>query len=151
MIDAIQYAEFAAGVPFPVLLEEFEDHDIRKWTAAVVINGKVAFGYRKRAERIVDGWKVYDAEQLGGAADYAPVADIVGRAAAILEADIIGFDFIYSKRRRGYPVVDENTYPGLYPHCFEKAGTGSLPKLFAAMALERLRLPPPLTAPGSPW
>ena len=69
---------------------------------------------------------------------FEPQADMALRAAKALEADIIGFDFIYSTNKQRYLIVDENTYPGIYPDCFEKAGK-TLPELVARMALDTLK------------
>lgn len=141
LLDTVQYAASFARDPLSIFCERFEPHDMQRWISVTVINGKVAYGYRKRASRIVEGWKVYDADMKGGEADYAdpdPVADIALKAAKALGADLIGFDFIYSTRLGKYLIVDANTVPGLYPDCFAKSGK-SWAEYFADMVLSALK------------
>ena len=98
--------------------------------------------YRKKAEKIVGGWKVYDEQGTGGATDYidpAPVAEMAMRAKNALGADIIGFDCIYSTEKQSYLIVDENTLPGMYEHCFAQAGKGSWAEMFFSFLMIHVR------------
>lgn len=143
LVDAVAYAQSFSPKPLQIFCERFEPNDISRWVSATVIDGQVIFGYRKRPDSFVDGWKVYDAGRIGGNADYVdisalPVAKAAIDAARALGCDIIGFDFIYSTRTQSYVIVDENTLPGLYADCFGAAGKGSLARLMADMVLRRL-------------
>jgi glutathione synthase/RimK-type ligase-like ATP-grasp enzyme len=138
LIDVVEYTKsFVTNEnEAEVYCEVFEANDISKWISTTIINGKLIYGYRKQPHKFVDGWKVYDSMRVGGAADYvdpAPVAETALKAAKVLGADIIGFDFIYSTAQQKYLIVDENTIPGMYPHCFDAAGQGSCAENFASL------------------
>ncbi|HYD17645.1 MAG TPA: hypothetical protein VEF76_04105 [Patescibacteria group bacterium] len=149
LIDAVEYGQSFNGEKLQIFCEEFEENDISKWISTTVIDGELVYGYRKRPEKFVDNWKVYDADRKGGGVDWAdatPVQDIALRAAKALGADVIGFDFIYSTARRQYLIVDENTFPGMYPECFEQSGTGCWATHFLRMSLNHLGKRLPVTA-----
>ncbi len=138
LVDAVEYSQSFSPDGLQIFCEDFEENDISRWISTTVIGGDLAYGYRKRPEKFVDNWKVYDAERKGGGVDWAdatPVHDIAMRAARALKADVIGFDFIYSTARRQYLIVDENTFPGMYPECFAQSGI-SWDKRFVRMALD---------------
>lgn len=105
-----------------IFVERFYENSPSEWTSTTIINGKVAYGYRKKLEKFAD-WKVYDPRAIGGDAfwvDPEPVKELAEKAAAVLDKSIIGFDFI--KTQEGYKIVDENNFPGFYPECFKKSG-----------------------------
>jgi glutathione synthase/RimK-type ligase-like ATP-grasp enzyme len=140
LVDAAEYSQSFSPNELQIFCEEFEENDISRWISTTIIGGRLAYGYRKRPEKFVDNWKVYDADRQGGGVDWvdaAPVRDIALKAAAALEADVIGFDFIYSTARQQYLIVDENTFPGMYPDCFARAGT-SWQDCFLRMACDNL-------------
>ncbi|MBB6173383.1 glutathione synthase/RimK-type ligase-like ATP-grasp enzyme [Nocardiopsis mwathae] len=110
------------------LLERFYDNDPADWISATVINGSLMYGYRKRPHRWAQmgggAAKVYDPGGEGGGVDACEVppayAEQALRAQKALGAHIIGFDMIL---HGGSPIiVDENTYPALYPELFRAAG-----------------------------
>jgi ribosomal protein S6--L-glutamate ligase len=141
LIDVTQYAQSFAKDSLQVFCETFEENDLSRWISTTVINGKLAYGYRKRSEKFVDGWKVYDPVRAGGGVDFVDasmVEDVALDAAAALGCDIVGFDFIWSTKRQKYLIVDENTFPGMYPECFAQSGTGSWDRHFSRMILEKL-------------
>ena len=141
LVDVVQYTQSFSKENLHVFCEKFEENDINKWISTTIIGGELVYGYRKRPEKFVDNWKVYDADRAGGGVDYvdpAPVKDEALRAAKILGCDIIGFDFIYSAVKKKYLIVDENTFPGMYPECFRKSGTGSWDQHFLRMILSYL-------------
>lgn len=141
MVDAVEYTQSFSHDPLHIFCESFEENDISKWISTTVIGGELVYGYRKRPEKFVDNWKVYDADCIGGGVDHvdpAPVRDFALKAARVLGCDVIGFDFIHSTARQEYLIVDENTFPGMYPACFEKSGTGSWDQHFLRMILNCL-------------
>lgn len=111
------------------LMERFYPNDPADWLSAVMINGELMYGYRKReCTHVAMGrngaWKVFDADSVGGHVDLGELSpahlEQARRAQRALDAPIIGFDMIL---HRGEPlVVDENTFPGLYPELFAQAG-----------------------------
>jgi len=104
-----------------IFVERFYENDTSKWISTTIINGEVAYGYRKKKEKFA-GWKVYDIKAKGGDAYYvdpAPVKKLAEKAAKILDKSIVGFDFI--KTKWGYKLVDENNFPGFYPEAFAAA------------------------------
>ena len=142
LLDIIQYASPALEKPTPIFMERFEPNDIEQWISTTIIGDTLVYGYRKKAEKIVGGWKVYDEQGTGGATDYidpAPVAEMAMRAKNALGADIIGFDCIYSTEKQSYLIVDENTFPGMYEHCFAQAGKGSWAELFFSFLMIHVR------------
>ncbi|MDF3022661.1 MAG: lysX 2 [Alphaproteobacteria bacterium] len=140
LIDAVEYGQSFSGEKLQIFCEEFEENDITKWISTTIIDGQLVYGYRKKPEKFVDNWKVYDADRKGGGVDWvdaSPVRDVALKAARVLRADVIGFDFIYSTARHQYLIVDENTFPGMYPDCFAESG-GSWDSHFLRMALNHL-------------
>lgn len=141
LIDAVEYSQSFMKEELQVFCEEYEENDIGRWISTTVIGGQLVYGYRKKPEKFVDNWKVYDANRSGGGVDYAdpaPVRAVALKAAKALGCDIIGFDFIWSTARREYLIVDENTFPGMYPSCFEKSGKGSWDRNFLRMIFDQL-------------
>ncbi len=109
-----------------LLVERFYPHKISDWISVTVFNNKAIYGYRKKITKFVDKWKVFDDKKVQGdpsTVDYVnPPAEIkkaAEKASRVMNADVIGFDFI--KTKEGYKIVDENTKPGFYDHCFRKA------------------------------
>jgi len=109
-----------------LLIERFYPNEIKKWTSITVFKNKAIYGYRKKISKFADGWKVFDDNKISGdpsTVDYInPPAQLkkeAEKASRVMKADVIGFDFI--KTKEGYKIVDENTRPGLYDHCFKKA------------------------------
>ncbi|MFE0509712.1 RimK family alpha-L-glutamate ligase [Streptomyces sp. NPDC058964] len=107
------------------------------WFGTTLVNGSLMYGYRKRSHRFTrladDVWKVYDPEGIGGDVDGcdvpAPLARLAQLAQQALGLPLVGFDLIVSE---GRPViVDENTFPGLYPELFAAAGRSLGHELFA--------------------
>jgi len=141
LLDIIQYANNAMERPLPVFVERFEENDTEKWISTTIIGETLVYGYRKKAEKIANGWKVYDEKGRGGSAYYvdpSPVAEIVLEAKKILGADIIGFDCIYSTKKKQYLIVDENTFPGMYEECFAKSGKGSWAEMFYSFLMNHV-------------
>ena len=141
LIDAVQFTQSFSKENLHVFCEVFEENDIKKWISTTIIGGELVYGYRKRPEKFVEGWKVYDADRAGGCVDYvdpSPVKDAAIRAARAMGCDIIGFDFIYSTAKQEYLIVDENTFPGMYPKCFKESGKGSWEQHFLRMILNYL-------------
>ncbi|UXY32251.1 ATP-grasp domain-containing protein [Streptomyces sp. HUAS TT20] len=119
------------------LLERFYPNSPADWIGTTLINGTLMYGYRKRGHRFTrlsaDAWKVYDPEGIGGDVDGCHVppahAGLVQRAQLALGLPLVGFDLILYE---GRPIiVDENTYPGLYPDLFAAAGRSLGRELFA--------------------
>jgi ribosomal protein S6--L-glutamate ligase len=109
-----------------LLLEKFYLNDINEWTSVVLFGNKTIYGYRKKLNKFVEGWKVFDDNKVQGdskSVDYVkPSKDlkkIAEKASKVMKADIIGFDFI--KTNEGFKLIDENTKPGFYDHCFKKS------------------------------
>lgn len=141
LVDAVQYAQSFVRAPLQVFCETFEENDLSKWISATIIDGELIYGYRKKPEKFVGDWKVYDADRKGGGVDYvdpSPVRDVALAAAKAMGCHLIGFDFIYSTKRQEYVIVDENTFPGLYPDCFTEAGKGTWDENFLRMILNNL-------------
>jgi glutathione synthase/RimK-type ligase-like ATP-grasp enzyme len=135
-----EVVEFVDGMnpELEVLMEKFEESDNTKWISTTIIGDELVYGYKKRKEKFVNGWKVYDKDKKGGSVDYVDAVDVKNialKAKKVIGADILGFDFIYSKER-GYVIVDENTFPGMYPDCFEKARKGSVAEIFYKMIIK---------------
>lgn len=135
--DVIQYIKFSTNSNnLQIFAEKFHQNDMKNWVSATVIGGKCIYGYRKKSSKIA-GWKVLDEKRIGGEAYYVdpkPVAKTAEKAAKIIGADIIGFDFI--KTKKGYIIVDENTFPGMYEECFKEAKK-DWAKLFADLILKK--------------
>ncbi|MET9395206.1 hypothetical protein ABZY20_33155 [Streptomyces sp. NPDC006624] len=107
------------------------------WLGTTLLDGSLMYGYRKRGHRFTrlsaDVWKVYDPRGAGGDVDGCEVpaaqARLVRLAQRVLGLPLVGFDLIVSE---GRPViVDENTFPGLYPDLFAAAGRSLARELFA--------------------
>lgn len=96
-------------------LERFYPNDMSQWTGVTIINGNPLYGYRKKTEKILD-WKVYDRKMSGGKINHvqlsAELEEISIKASQVLEANIVGLDFI--KTEEGYKIVDVNCHPGIY-------------------------------------
>ena len=138
LVDAVEYTQSFTKDNLEIFCEDFEENDISQWISTTIIDSVLVYGYRKRPEKFVDNWKVYDADKKGGGVDYVdpePVKEIALAAAKALNCDIIGFDFIYSIKQNKYIIVDENTYPGMYPDCFKASGTGTWDQHFLRMIL----------------
>lgn len=110
------------------------------WIGTTLVGGTLMYGYRKRGHRFArlpaDAWKVYDPEGAGGGVDVCDVPPEHARLARLaqqaLDLPLVGFDLILSE---GRPViVDENTFPGLYPDLFTAAGRSLGHELFAFMS-----------------
>lgn len=148
LVDAVEYCQSFSPDDLQIFCEDFEENDTSRWISTTIIGGELAYGYRKRPEKFVDNWKVYDADRKGGGVDWAdstPVREMALKAAQALRADVIGFDFIYSTSRRQYLIVDENTFPGMYPECFAMSGL-SWDKRFVRMALDAVHRREVMTA-----
>ncbi|WP_324789842.1 hypothetical protein [Streptomyces sp. H51] len=126
----------AATTESAFLLERFYPNDPADWTGTTFVNGTLMYGYRKRGHRFArlsaDAVKVYDAEGVGGEVDGCVVppahARLAQRAQRALGLPLVGFDLIVCD---GRPViVDENTFPGLYPELFAAAGRSLGRELF---------------------
>ncbi|MFE1247007.1 RimK family alpha-L-glutamate ligase [Streptomyces sp. NPDC058735] len=130
------------------------------WLGTTLLDGRLMYGYRKRTHRFTrlstDVWKVYDPRGAGGDVDGCDVppahARLVRRAQRILGLPLVGFDLIVSE---GRPViVDENTFPGLYPDLFAATGRSLGHELcaFVAGVVGDLggRRPERARAPGNP-
>lgn len=142
LLDVIQYAHNPLTKPLPVFVERFEENDMEKWISTTIIGNTLVYGYRKKTEKIADGWKVYDEQGKGGSTYYvdpAPVAEMVLKAKTALGADIIGFDCIYSTEKKQYLIVDENTFPGMYEECFEQSGNGNWASVFHSFLMNHVR------------
>ncbi|WOI62002.1 ATP-grasp domain-containing protein [Streptomyces fradiae] len=119
------------------LLERFYPNDPADWVGTTFVNGALMYGYRKRGHRFTrlsaDAVKVYDPDSVGGDVDGCEVppehARIAGRAQRALGLPLVGFDLILYE---GRPlIVDENTFPGLYPDLFAAAGRSLSQELLA--------------------
>lgn len=126
----------AATAEGTFLLERFYPNGSARWIGTTLINGTLMYGYRKRSHRFTrlsaDAWKVYDPEGIGGDVDGCEVppthARLVQRAQQALGLPLVGFDLILCE---GRPIiVDENTFPGLYPDLFAAAGRSLGRELF---------------------
>ncbi|MCD0482393.1 hypothetical protein LO771_08235 [Streptacidiphilus sp. ASG 303] len=127
----------AATTESTFLLERFYPNSPADWIGTTLVGGTLMYGYRKRSHRFArlsaDAWKVYDPEGAGGDVDGCEVppvhARLARRAQQALGLPLVGFDLILSE---GRPViVDENTFPGLYPGLFAAAGRSLGRELFA--------------------
>jgi glutathione synthase/RimK-type ligase-like ATP-grasp enzyme len=132
-----------------LMLERFYEHDLSSYVSTTTINGSIMYGYRKRSTRWAamagGAGKVFDAESSGGEVDLVEVppaqAEMALQAQKALGTQIIGFDMLL---HNGDPViVDENTYPGLYPELFHATGNDLGQELFRmiAEAIEECRQP----------
>ncbi|MGW2619597.1 ATP-grasp domain-containing protein [Streptomyces sp. NPDC001500] len=136
LADYLQHT-LAAATESTFLLERFYPNDPADWVGTTLVNGTLMYGYRKRGHRFTrlsaDASKVYDPEGIGGDVDACEVppehARLAQRAQRALDLPLVGFDLILSG---GRPViVDENTYPGLYPELFAAAGRSLSQELLA--------------------
>ncbi|MFJ4695387.1 RimK family alpha-L-glutamate ligase [Streptomyces sp. NPDC088766] len=130
----------AATTESTLLLERFYPNDPADWVGTTLINGTLMYGYRKRSHRFArlsaDASKVYDPEGIGGDVDGCEVpaehARLARHAQQALGLPLVGFDLILSE---GRPViVDENTFPGLYPDLFAAAGRSLSQELLALVS-----------------
>ncbi|WP_169314074.1 ATP-grasp domain-containing protein [Streptomyces piniterrae] len=140
--DVADYVTAAApgAADETLLLERFYDNDLADWVSVTLVGDSVMYGYRKRPSRwaAMPGGtaKVYDATGSGGEVDLCEVPaaheELALRAQKALGAQIIGFDMIL---HQGAPIiVDENTFPGLYPEFFRAAGKDLGFELFRVIA-----------------
>ncbi|MFH8773447.1 RimK family alpha-L-glutamate ligase [Streptomyces sp. NPDC017958] len=106
------------------------------WLGTTLVNGTLMYGYRKRSHRFTrlssDVWKVYDPKGIGGDVDGCEVpathVRLAQLAQQVLGLPLVGFDLIVSEGRPF--IVDENTFPGLYPDLFAAAGRSLGRELF---------------------
>lgn len=132
-----------------MLLERWYDNDPADWRSVTVVNGAILYGYRKRPSRWAKfgpgAIKVYDGAGVGGEADLCDVppahAKQALRAQQALGSEIIGFDMIVHDDTP--VIVDENTFPGLYPGLISEAGGDLAEAVFrlVADAIDNLRGP----------
>lgn len=109
-------------------LERYYDNDPTRWASLTMINGKVAYGYRKQAFKFHDfgdgRLKVEDVEEKGGGVVLADLTDAhyeqAEKACEAMGLGLIGFDMIWTAE--GPIIVDENTSPGNYIDLFEEMG-----------------------------
>ena len=139
----------AATTESTFLLERYYPNSPADWVGTTLVNGTLMYGYRKRGHRFTamspDTWKVYDPERIGGDVDGCEVppahARLVRHAQQVLGLPLVGFDVILCE---GRPViVDENTFPGLYPDLFTAAGRSLGHELFALVRDSIRALAPP--------
>lgn len=110
----------------PIFIERYYSNDLTEWCSITLIGGGLAYGYRKRLEKFVDG-RVFDADEIGGCVDYVNPSpqhkELALSAAEVLGLDVIGFDIITTLPDRKLVIVDENTFPGFYPDLFKQVGS----------------------------
>lgn len=143
LLDAVQYAQSFSPQELYIFCEGFEENDLDKWTAVSVMDHEVMYGFRKKPKKFDGRWKVYDPLRIGGDVEYvdpSDVQDLAVKASQALGTDMVGFDFIYSKKRGEYIIVDENTFPGLYPECFEHSPKGSWSQYFVDMISNHIKM-----------
>lgn len=138
-----------------LLLERFYEHDPSDWVSTTIINGSIMYGYRKRpalwSPMRHGASKVLDADAAGGEAALCEVppayAELALKAHKALGLEIVGFDMVLDDS--GPLIIDENTYPGLYPELFCASHKDLGHELFRmiAEAIERCRTS---RASGSP-
>jgi glutathione synthase/RimK-type ligase-like ATP-grasp enzyme len=108
-----------------IFIERFYENDLSHWTSTTVIGGNLVYGYRKKPEKFVDNWKVYDEGRIGGCVDYVSPSPEYNKlaldATKVLGLDVIGYDIIETLPDKKLIIVDENTYPGFYVDLFKKA------------------------------
>ncbi len=106
-----------------IFIERFYPNDLEKWCSTTIIGSKLAYGYKKRSEKFVDG-KVFDPDEMGGGVDYVNPSpqqrDLALQAAGVLGLDVVGFDIITTVPDGKLVIVDENTFPGFYPNLFKE-------------------------------
>jgi ribosomal protein S6--L-glutamate ligase len=130
-----------------LMLERFYQHDPSDWVSTTIINGSIMYGYRKRpalwSPMRNGALKVLDADAAGGGVDLCEVppayAELALSAHKALGLEIVGFDMILDDS--GPLILDENTYPGMYPELFAASGKDLGHELFRmiAEAIERCR------------
>lgn len=124
-------------------LEKYYDNDPARWASITMINGEIAYGYRKLSSKFHDfgggRLKVEDIDEKGGEAVLAQLEGVhieqAHRACEALGLGLIGFDMIWTAQ--GPIVIDENTSPGNYPDLYAEVGKDPA-KLFADWILEGL-------------
>jgi len=134
LIDIADYALLKSH-----FIEEFIEYEPDGWIGINVIGGKIAYSYGKQPSTI-SGWKVFDRKRKGGkmllkkpTKEQEKIALKVGKVTGL---DIYGVDLIKSTDGKNY-VIDVNTFPGLYPEMFQKAGINGA-KLIADFIKSRL-------------
>ena len=109
-----------------VFVEKFYPNDTTAWCSTTIIGGDLVYGYRKKPEKFVDDWKVFDENEIGGCVDYIDPSpehkDLALRAADVMGLDVIGFDIIKTIPDNKLVIIDENTFPGFYPEIFSQIG-----------------------------
>ena len=143
--DAVGYVRSISGhsPDKGFFLERYYDNDPTRWASITMINGEIAFGYRKVAAKFHDFGggrvKVEDIDEVGGGvvlADLTP--QHIEQAHIACEAmglGLIGFDMIWTEQ--GPVIVDENTSPGNYTDLYRELGKDPA-KLYADWILEGL-------------
>lgn len=142
--DMIEYIHSTTGTTpdKAYLLERFYPNDLDTWTSTTMIGGKLMYGYRKRASKLVDMGngvlKVYDANEIGGEVNLCEVSPAYEKEALkayqAMGSEIIGFDMIFHKDRP--IIVDENTFPGYYEDIFKQVGKDSAEEFYKLIVSE---------------
>ncbi|MGY6021626.1 ATP-grasp domain-containing protein [Streptomyces spinosirectus] len=156
--DLAGYLDSTLGVSTEstFLLERFYPNSPTDWVGTTLINGTLMYGYRKHRRRFTrlsaadaEAWKVYDPERAGGdvgACDVPPThMRLAQRAQRALGLPLVGFDLILCEDRP--VIVDENTFPGLYPELFAAAGRSLGRELFL-LVCDLIRHHPAVPANG---
>ena len=128
--DAVGYVRGIAGSSPDqgFFLERYYDNDPTRWASLTMVNGKVAYGYRKVAAKFHDmgdgKLKVEDVDEVGGGvvmADLTPAhIEQANRACEAIGLGLIGFDMIWTDH--GPMIIDENTSPGNYTELYAELG-----------------------------
>ncbi|RMG60718.1 MAG: hypothetical protein D6722_20565 [Bacteroidetes bacterium] len=128
--DVIGYVRSTAGhaPDHGFFLERYYENDPAHWASITMINGEIAYGYRKTSARFHDfgqgRLKVQDLEQKGGGVVLADLTsrhkEMAHQAFEAMGLGLIGFDMIMTPQ--GPIVVDENTSPGNYPELYAQVG-----------------------------
>ena len=130
--DLLEFMEEEEGINLDkgILLEKYYENHPQDWISTTIINGEIMYGYRKRLSRFADlgdsfksgsFQKVYDSNEVGGEVDLCDLTpkhqELALSAYHAMGYEIIGFDMIWHQDRP--IIVDENTFPGLYPNLFK--------------------------------
>ncbi|OJJ25729.1 hypothetical protein BI308_09400 [Roseofilum reptotaenium AO1-A] len=130
--DIIEFMEQERGINLNegILLEKYYENNPQDWLSTTLINGEVMYGYRKKSSRFSNFsnsfesrsfQKVYDSDEIGGEVDLGNLKQQHQQLASLayhaMSYEVIGFDMIWHE---DHPIiVDENTFPGLYPNLFK--------------------------------
>ncbi len=134
--DMVGYVESVTGGSQSFLAERFYDNHLDDWVSVTLVGGSVLYGFRKKPTRHArmsgGAWKVFDPHGVGGEVELCHPSpahiEQALHAQKALGADIVGFDMVLHD---GEPIiVDENTYPGLYPELLEAVGKDLAEELF---------------------